>query len=720
MSRSGAVAVVLSLIVISGTASAQGPQPRPRIHGRAHKVKVDSSPQQAAVYWDSGDRAAPKDFGIAGYTPLSIKVPRGPVKIIIELQGWKPQERTVDVRKSQTISFTLERAPAMAKLDIQSTGDGSAMGADVVIDGVPRGTVPNSFELLAGRHQIEVRKAGYKSFTDWMDLSEGERRTRDVSLERAEAPAGTLLVTSDAGGEVWVDGVKKDVAPAIITGIPAGEHVVEVRKEGLSPWRQTVTVGAGQQTKVAATFGAAATPSAASLRVISSEADVTVFVDGEDKGKAPVTVQNVKPGQHIIEGRKAKFKTNEQSVRVAGGENAVVQLKMEAAAPDRPRAMLKIQSTVPNAEVFVDGSSLGRAPVDRNDLDPGKHYVVVHKDGYTDFKREVFLLENQAVALVADLSATGGIRILSTPEGADVRVDGELVGKTPIQRPDVPAGDHVVEFKLKGYFDHKETMKVEGGREKIYSVDLKQLPTGPSPEQVAKRKGAMSSFGARVNPVGGFTADFGSGYPYYFMARLTVGAFNVKPLGLDLGVEFLTFFQIYDLALHGRLQLVEVGPLALAVRGDLGGGTGVNGRDTYFVDLSGIASLGFSDVANFFFTMRFSGWTDRFCPTPAQVSNGVEADKFCMDQTNWDPNNPNRLFDKDPNNNRFGGTRLYFGIGATAALDRFTSVFLQIEFIPFPDQLSPNPRMAFEDKYNSAMFTRDTFLYGQAGVSLKF
>ena len=80
---------------------------------------------------------------------------------------------------------------------------------------------------------------------------------------------------------------------------------------------------------------------------------------------------------------------------------------MEVAPPDRPRATLKVQSQVPNAEVFVDGSSLGRAPIDRNDLDPGKHYIVVHKDGFTDFKREVVLLENQSITMVADLSATG-------------------------------------------------------------------------------------------------------------------------------------------------------------------------------------------------------------------------------------------------------------------------------------------------------------------------
>ena len=86
-------------------------------------------------------------------------------------------------------------------------------------------------------------------------------------------PSGTLLVTSDAGGDVYVDGARKDVTPAIITGVPAGDHVIEVRKDGIPPWRQTVTVVAGQQVKVAATFGAAASGNG-SLRVIASEPDV--------------------------------------------------------------------------------------------------------------------------------------------------------------------------------------------------------------------------------------------------------------------------------------------------------------------------------------------------------------------------------------------------------------------------------------------------------------
>jgi hypothetical protein len=238
---------------------------------------------------------------------------------------------------------------------------------------------------------------------------------------------------------------------------------------------------------------------------------------------------------------------------------------------------------------------------------------------------------------------------------------------------------------------------------------------------VAKRKTGMSSFGARVNPQGGVTADFGVGFPYYFTARLTVGAFAVKPLGLDLGVQFQTYFDMNELALHARLQLLEAGPLSVAARADIGGGSGTNGRDTFFGDIQGIASLAFSDIASFFATLRFSAWTDKFCPSSKQRSNGVDADTFCGDGVDPNTIDPTHLFPNDPNTHRYSGSRLYAGIGATAAMDRFTSFFIQIEFLPFPDQFNYDQRLAFEGKVNNALlFDRDPFVYGMAGVTLKF
>src|ERR1041384_4590795 len=171
-----------SLVVASGLGprdAAAQTQPRPPVKGR-YKLKIDSSPQQAAVYWDSSSNQQPKLYGIAGYTPITIKVPKGAVKIVLELYGFKPFEQVLDVRKNTTITPTLERAPRMARLNLQANADGA--GAEVTIDGVPRGPIPNTFELPAGRHQVEVRKAGRKPFSDWVELQEGELRTRDVSM----------------------------------------------------------------------------------------------------------------------------------------------------------------------------------------------------------------------------------------------------------------------------------------------------------------------------------------------------------------------------------------------------------------------------------------------------------------------------------------------------------------------------------------------------------
>src|ERR1700693_2947168 len=106
-----AAAVLLSAVTFvavsgPGAATALAPQPtRPRVKGRTHRIKVVSSPPEAAVYWDAGPSANPKSYGLAGYTPLSLKVPRGPVTIIVELQGFKPQQQALDIKKSQTVSF---------------------------------------------------------------------------------------------------------------------------------------------------------------------------------------------------------------------------------------------------------------------------------------------------------------------------------------------------------------------------------------------------------------------------------------------------------------------------------------------------------------------------------------------------------------------------------------------------------------------------------------
>src|SRR6202012_3437487 len=105
-------------------------------------------------------------------------------------------ERTVEVKGAQAFVFTLERAVRPAVLDVRSVSNDSATGGQLLVDGQPAGTIPAHVELPAGKHVIEVTKAGFKGFRDTVDAQEGDTRTMVVDLT-PEAKKGALLVTTD-------------------------------------------------------------------------------------------------------------------------------------------------------------------------------------------------------------------------------------------------------------------------------------------------------------------------------------------------------------------------------------------------------------------------------------------------------------------------------------------------------------------------------------------
>src|SRR5262245_19170268 len=125
---------ILAFLVLLGLVSdafAQGtpPLPRPVRKGSKYTVKIDSSPQQAAIYLDD------KSYGIVGYTPFKQKLTKGDYKIIIELQGYKPTERMVRIdSKNKEFFIPLERQILPGTVDVQAVSDPSLIGATVLID----------------------------------------------------------------------------------------------------------------------------------------------------------------------------------------------------------------------------------------------------------------------------------------------------------------------------------------------------------------------------------------------------------------------------------------------------------------------------------------------------------------------------------------------------------------------------------------------------------
>ncbi len=674
---------------------------------RTYNVLVNSSPPQAQVILEDG---APC---LLGYTPWQGRLRRGRHNIRVAKDGYEDARQTVNVRRRrrvQEFSLAMVKKPDPPRIEVSAAADQNVFNAAVWIDGQSQGQAPVIVTVVDGRHLVEVRKEGFEDFQQWVEVKEGERRTLNPVLKATEVQkVGTILVEADVpGASVIVDGTPHpDQTPTLITGLPEGPHIVEVRKDPAMPWRQTVMVVADQTTKVSAQLVVETGPAGGTVRVLSNVEDAQVLLDGSPVGSVPVDVKDVSPGEHFVEVRAPGYLSREERITVSAGSAVLLKLDLQAEAEARDTGIIKVVSAVPEGKVFIDGENVGMVPQER-ELPAGEHFVVVEKDGYKKFEEKVNLEAGQTITITAELAAVGSLRVLSTPSGADVLLDGESVGSTPLNIEDVDVGSHVVTVQLIDYYDFEQALEIQGGERSIVSARLEAIDTGPTPEDLQREQRALSSFGGRALALGRSTISFGAGYPYYFDGQFTVGAGDLGAYPFDVGVVLRTYFSRTEIAVKSRLTFFDQQPFSFAAFVQAGGGSNFfdeSGRNTFFTQLGGLASL--SAFGSMTVTGRafFDLWSDRHCPEVADASNTDELD-ICTDMTVTD------VRDRD------NGARFMLSFIVEVALWQRWSLWGYFEGPP--GQVRDDGRRAYDDRFSPLLLSRDRGFYGRMGASYKF
>jgi len=77
--------------------------------------------------------------------------------------------------------------------------------------------------------------------------------------------------------------------------------------------------------------------------------------------------------------------------------------------------------------------------------------------------------------------ATGTLRVLSTPAGASVRLDGVPIGTTNLERPNVSPGLHSVEVSRSGYQTETRQATITAGSTTTVQVTLTPIPVNQAP-----------------------------------------------------------------------------------------------------------------------------------------------------------------------------------------------------------------------------------------------
>lgn len=129
---------------------------------------------------------------------------------------------------------------------------------------------------------------------------------------------------------------------------------------------------------------------------------------------------------------------------------------------------------ISDARVRIDGVDIGRTPMQNVEVEAGEHQLAITKDRYLDFG-ETIVIEGRSVeqSFSAQLEpAWATVSLNTSPSGADVLVDGELVGVTPLNA-EIIQGQRELVLKLAGHKAWQEEFDVLAGDD--FSVPLVEL-----------------------------------------------------------------------------------------------------------------------------------------------------------------------------------------------------------------------------------------------------
>lgn len=143
---------------------------------------------------------------------------------------------------------------------------------------------------------------------------------------------------------------------------------------------------------------------------------------------------------------------------------------------------LEVISRPPQAEVWVDGSSAGKTPLNLKTT-VGFHQVEIQKKGFESHQQSVTLKTEKNPPLDVKLTPIQGmLTITGIPKGATIKIKGgefqptRLTTHAPLSQKKLPVGKYVVIVEAKGYFNSAHSVRIKANQTTTVTPTLEELP----------------------------------------------------------------------------------------------------------------------------------------------------------------------------------------------------------------------------------------------------
>jgi hypothetical protein len=284
------------------------------------------------------------------------------------------------------------------------------------------------------------------------------------------ASGGTLEIgTNPDGVAVFIDGTDRGKTPLTVS-LNAGAHVVELVTE---TDRRKVPVTMKPGAHVSHFIEMPKTPAGVGdLQVRTDPSKATVSVDGRVVGRTPVTVRGLTAGTHrvVLENESGSF-SDDVVIEAGATASLVVPMTKQPAAGAILPGWIAVSAPA-DLQVFEGGRLVGSSRSDRIMVAAGRHDLEMVNEalGYRS-TRTVDVVPGQ-VATVRPDWPKGSMAVNALP-WAEVSIDGERVGETPIGSVQVPIGTHEIVFRHPELGERRTTATVTTGAATRVSMDMR-------------------------------------------------------------------------------------------------------------------------------------------------------------------------------------------------------------------------------------------------------
>ena len=219
-------------------------------------------------------------------------------------------------------------------------------------------------------------------------------------------------------------------------------------------------------------------------------------------------------GTHTYKVEAGGYISKSGSFSVSSGDMTPISVSLVSAL-----ATVSVTCPTPAVSLYIDKKSVSNVPWSGS-LKEGMHLVEVKKNGYHSQQKTIQLSQQQKldVAFGELIAIQGNLSVNYKPFGAEVYVDGKMLGQSPRVFNGLLVGNHQVEVRKDGYATDKKSVTISEGQTMSISGTLSSNTASSSNGYASSFSLASGGNTISIPVKNGITID---------MVKVKVGSFKM-------------------------------------------------------------------------------------------------------------------------------------------------------------------------------------------------